>query len=116
MRKEHPWQLLLLLALGIFIGSFWFLFGLLTVVGTGAAAWYHLVAAAPGGAIILFVLLARRAPVPYGAGLTALGVLLLALSLGRNGLLVTGAAVGIPTMCLGILFILWRKKIVVASA
>ena len=108
--KQHPWQLLLLLAIGIFIGSFWFLFGLLTVVGASAAWWYYPLSLAPGSAIIFLVVMARRAPVPYGTGLMVLGLSLIILSAVRGSSVVTGIAVGTPVFIVGLCFA-WLNKI-----
>jgi len=111
MYKNHPWQLLLLLAVGIFTGSFWVLFGFLSVIGTSAMWWYYPAAVAPGSAILFLVLMARRAPVPYGVGLILLGFLFLSISVWRSGSLRAGVPVGIPVLLLGLGFVLLRKTI-----
>lgn len=115
MNIKYPWQLLLLLGLGIFIGSFWFLFGLLTVLGTSAAWWYLLVALSPGGAILFLVVMARRAPVPYGTGLIVLGLTLIIISSIRGHSVMTGIVVGAPVFVVGLGFV-WLNKILTTAA
>jgi hypothetical protein len=115
MTNQHPWQLLLLMGFGIFIGSFWVIFGLLSVVGTSAVWWTMLVALAPGSAIVFLVLMARRAPVPYGTAMIIMGLLVIVLSSARGHSMMTGLVVGAPVFVLGLGFV-WLNKIVLTGA
>ncbi|MCD4812199.1 hypothetical protein K8S19_00680 [bacterium] len=111
IRNEQPWQLLLLMGSGVFIGSFWVLFGFLSVVGTPAAWWQYLISLLPGTAMLFLVLMARRAPIPYGSAMVLMGGLLTITSLFRGEPLMSGAVIGIPLGLLGIFFVLTRRVI-----
>jgi hypothetical protein len=65
---------------------------------------------APGAAIWLMTMLARRAPLPYGTGLAVLGFMALLFSW-PHGRLLQGVILGGPVLLVGLGFILLRKKI-----
>lgn len=73
--EARPWMLWILLGSGIFAGSFWLMLGFLSVLGQGASWLRLLQAMAPGGAVLLLVLNARHAPLPFGSALVGLGLL-----------------------------------------
>jgi hypothetical protein len=109
MKNHKPWQLLLLMGIGIFIGAFWFTFGFLSVLGS--SVWWHYPAAlAPGSAVVFLVLKSRECPLPYGTGLILLGLIPWFLRVSRNSWIM-GVAIGIPICIIGLLFIIWRRKI-----
>lgn len=111
MKTRPTWQLLLLLGTGIFIGSFWILYGFLSVVGASAAWWYYALALTPGCAILSLVLMARRYPMPYGTGLIFLGSVPLFITIVQGGPVAASALLGVPVALLGLLFVLWRRNI-----
>lgn len=104
-----PIPLLIIVGLGIFIGSFWLIFGFLSVAVGTPWGWHVLRGILPGAAIILMVLLARRHPLPYGLGLVVLGLLPFTLNYLGKGLVLTALTLGLPVTLEGILFIVWAK-------
>jgi hypothetical protein len=109
-RPRFHWTQVPTIALGIFLGCFWALVGTLAVVGSGAVWWRVAASAAPGAAVLLLTSLARRAPVPYGAGLIALGLLPL-LAVWVRAPLPLKLAFGLPVVAVGVGFILWRRRL-----
>ncbi|MCK5219590.1 hypothetical protein KAR10_08710 [bacterium] len=109
MKNQKRWQLLLLLGMGIFIGTFWFAFGFLSVLGT-PVWWYYPAALAPGSAVLFLVLKSPNSPVPYGTALILLGFIPFFLHASEN-FRIMGMAIGIPISVIGLLFIIWRSKI-----
>jgi len=101
---------LLTIGFGVFTGSFWLLLGFLSLLGSPALGWQYITTLAPGVAILLLVVLARRNPVPYGSGLIALGLLPLLFVQMRTPLAVK-AAFGLPLLVVGAGFIIWRDHI-----
>ncbi len=109
MKENKPWQLLLLLGIGIFSGTFWFVFGFLSVLGT--SVWWHYPAAlAPGTAMLFLVLKSPKFPVPYGTSLILLGIFAFFLQASKN-FWILGMAFGVPISLIGLFFIIWRSKI-----
>lgn len=101
------WLALGVLGLGIFLGSFWLLFGFLSILGT-KVWWQYAVAVVPGAAILFLALMARRAPLPFGAALAAAGLLPLGLAWLRHGAWLGALLLGLPLMAVGAAFILLR--------
>jgi hypothetical protein len=92
------------LGLGIFVGSFWVYFALLTLMDTGAAWWFIAIHIVPGVAILGLVLMARRNPLPYGMAIGVLGLAaVLLFALRKTSWLVLW--LGIPMMADGLLFV-----------
>jgi hypothetical protein len=104
------WAHLPTLALGIFLGAFWIIAGWLWRLSFPGPWWLYATTLAPGAAILLLVLLARRQPVPYGAGLAALGVVVLLLPNPRTPWLVR-LFFGLPIFLNGAAFLIWREQL-----
>lgn len=107
MPPRFNWAHLPTVGLGVFTGAFWLVYGFSLTLNRHAVWWQHAVTMAPGAAVLLLVLLARRHPVPYGAGLIALGMapLLFGLRSGWEYRL----GFGLPLLAAGLGFILWRR-------
>ncbi len=104
------WTQVPTVAAGIFLGGNWGITAALTGAGPGIP-WQRTAAAlAPGTAILLLTLLARRAPIPYGAGLIALGALSL-LPVWARSPWDHRLAFGLPLIAVGTGFILWRNHV-----
>ena len=106
--NRFDWTILPTVGLGIFVGSFWLLYGFLMWQGRPAAGWQYAVTLAPGAAVLLLVTLARYSPVPYGTGLIALGVSPLLL-VGWHSRWEIRLAFGLPLVAVGIAFLIWRN-------
>jgi|GEM_PF-6672811 len=111
MTPKPSWQSILLLAAGVFIGSYWLMDGYFQTLrlweaGPGLPAVFPLI---PGIAILALVLLARRAPVPYGTGLILLG-LMAVFFFSRRGPVSRALAMGAPLSLVGLGFLIWRNK------
>ena len=92
------------LAAGLLAGAFWLFWPYLLLLRQHAPWWQFLVACAPGAAILLLTLLARRDPLPFGSALLILGCL--SLGLGRPfGGWTLRLGLGIPMAAVGLGFI-----------
>lgn len=106
---DSRWLTLAVLGLGVFLGCFWLIFGFLSILGT-KVWWHYAVAIAPGAAILFLALMARRAPLPFGSALAAVGFLPLGLAWLRNGAWLGALLLGLPLMAVGAAFILLRDR------
>lgn len=104
------WTQVPTIAAGIFLGGYWAITAAWSEVGPGIPWWRAAAALAPGTAILILTALARRAPVPYGAGLIVLGTLPL-LPFGSRGPWDLRLAFGLPLIAVGAGFILWRRQV-----
>ncbi len=108
--SQRPrWPGLIVLAAGIFLGSFWLIFGFLSALGT-KQWWHYPVVLAPGTAILFLVLMARRSPLPYGTALAVLGVLPLGLAWLRGGAWLGALLLGLPLVAAGLGFVLLKDQ------
>jgi hypothetical protein len=108
-RPRFHWTHVPTIAFGIFLGSFWVIAGWLWCLSVPGPWWLYATTVAPGAAVFLLVLLARRHPVPYGAGLAALGTIVLVLPGSRTSWLIR-LAFGLPLLINGVAFLVWRKS------
>jgi hypothetical protein len=106
---HRRWLPMLVLGIGIFLGSFWMIFGFLSAIGT-KLWWHYPVVLAPGAAILFLVLMARRVPLPYGSALSALGLLPMILAWLRGGAWLGALLLGLPLIGVGLAFILLRDR------
>ncbi|MEW6516162.1 MAG: hypothetical protein AB1439_04570 [candidate division FCPU426 bacterium] len=108
--SSHPaWPAWLLLGAGVFLGCFWLIFGLLSALGT-KVWWYYPVVLAPGAAMLILVLMARRAPVPFGTALAVAGLLPLILAWVRGGAWLGALLLGVPLTAVGVAFVIMRAQ------
>lgn len=114
-RPRFHWSHVLNLGLGLGVGAFWLIFAWLRLLETGGAWWRYAAMLAPGAGVLALVLLARRDPLPYGAGLIALGVVMFLLP-GFAEAWATRLAFGLPLILDGAAFILWRRHLETAAA
>jgi hypothetical protein len=103
------WPTWVVLGIGIFLGSFWMIFGFLSAIGT-KLWWHYPVVLAPGAAILFLVLMARRVPLPYGTALSVLGLLPLGLAWLRGGAWLGALLLGLPLTAVGLAFVLLRDQ------
>lgn len=109
MAGKPGWKAWMISGWGIFVGSFWLLFGFFNVQNEPFGSHFFS-ALLPGAGILFMVMRARRHPIPYGAGLILLGVLVALISWLRGGILV-GGSMGLSSGLAGLLFFLIRKEL-----
>lgn len=113
--QRFRWRQIPTLMLGLLCGSFWLVFGFLSILESPENWRRYVSVMAPGAAVLWLVLLARRHPVPFGSGLLALG--LLPWFFGSMPVSAPlKAAFSAPLLVAGAGFIFWRETFTETSA
>lgn len=109
-KLNHPWQRLLAMGLGLLMASYWLVYGFLTVLTNGGETWTQWYSSLlPGMGLLFLVLMARRAPLPYGSGLMIIGLFSLVLGVIRQMSVLNLLGLAVPVMGVGLIFIMWRR-------